>query len=86
MTESIETLQHKNIVLSHLLQEKKSENPVLLVASSAGLGWSFGSDAALASLTLGGLLGLSGLLSRGLSRGGCGLLGGAMWGRSLDLW
>lgn len=58
----------------------------LLAAPPAGLGRSFGPDAALASLTLGGLLGLSGLLRWGLGSRGCrGLLGGAVGRRRLDL-
>jgi len=58
----------------------------LLNASPAGLGGSFGPDAALPSLTLRGLLGLSGLLHWGLCRRGRGgLLGGAVGGRRLDL-
>lgn len=63
---------HKNAsVLSHLYCRKRSGefsfiSVCLLAASSAGLGRSFGPDATLASLTLCGLLGLSGLLHRGL--------------------
>lgn len=57
-----------------------------LVAPPAGLGRSFGPHATLASLTLGRLLGLSGLLHRGLcSRGRRSLLGGAVRRRGLDL-
>lgn len=56
-------------------------------APPAGFGRSFGSDATLASLTFGGLLGLSGLLHRGFgSRRWSGLLGGAVWRGRLDLW
>ena len=47
---------------------------------AAGLGGGFGPDAPLASLTLGGLLGLSGL-HRSVGR----LLGGAVGGGRLDL-
>lgn len=58
----------------------------LLTAPPTGLGRGFGSDAPLASLTLGGLLWLSGLLHRGLSSSGCsGLLGWAVWRWCLDL-
>lgn len=58
----------------------------LLAAPTTGLGRGLGPDAPLASLTLGGLLGLSGLLYGGLCSSGCSrLLGGAVWRRRLDL-
>lgn len=69
-----------------VLRLQKNTCRVLLAAPPAGLGRRFSSDAPLASLILGWLLGLSGLLHRRLcSRGGSRLLSGAVRRRRLDL-